>query len=320
MEARALGSSSIRVSPIGLGCWQFSNRIGLAGKFWPSLSEVPAREIIQASLEGGVNWFDTAEMYGKGASEECLSSGLHALEIKPGEVVIATKWHPVGRTARSMLRTIETRKRYLGAYPIDLYQIHLPASFSSIEGEMEAMAQLLEQGDIRAAGVSNYSASQMRHAHEALAKQGYPLVSNQVRYSLLHREIEENGVLETARELGITIIAYSPLDQGLLSGRFHDAPKEKRKAGLRRFRWAYRSRGLKKTTPLIETLREVAETHGASPAQVALNWLITFHGEMVVAIPGATKTYQAENNAAAMRLSLSAEDLARIDEVSRRLQ
>jgi aryl-alcohol dehydrogenase-like predicted oxidoreductase len=321
MVLRNLGRSDIQITPIGLGCWQFSNRVGLAGKFWPSLEDVPSGEIIQASLDGGINWFDTAEMYGHGSSEQCVAEGLLKAGRKPGDVVIATKWYPFFRTASSLLTSIEDRKRYLAPFAIDLYQIHMPASFSSVRTEMKAMARLLGENHIRSAGVSNYSASQMRRAHTALAELGFPLVSNQVQYSLLHRNIEGNGVLETAKELGITIIAYSPLAQGLLTGKFHEKPELIRtRVGWRKYMPSYRASGLAKSAPIIEEVKRIAEVHGASPSQVALNWLVHFHGDTVVAIPGATRLTQAQQNVGALDFELTREELNRLDEVSRRFK
>ncbi len=222
---RRLGQTDIRISPIGLGCWQFSGGQGLIGRYWPVLESPEMRDIVQASLEAGVNWFDTAEAYGGGASERALAGALRALGKKPGEVVVATKWLPVLRTARSIPRTIGRRLEALGEYPIDLYQIHNPYSVSSLESQLREMAALRKAGKVRAIGVSNFSAEQMRRAHRLLAGEGIELASNQVRYSLVHRDIEGNGVLEAARELGVTLIAYSPLAQGVLGGAYHEDPR-----------------------------------------------------------------------------------------------
>lgn len=318
METRELGRTGIRITALGLGCWQFSSAQGLAGKFWGTLDNVPATDIVRAAVAGGISWFDTAEMYGSGRSEECLARGLEAAGKRPGEVVIATKWLPRLRSAVNMLATIDERKRRLGGYPIDLYQIHMPLSRSTIPAEMKVMAELVQRGDIRAAGISNYSAGQMRRSHRALAGFGIPLASNQVQYSLLHRNIEGNGVLETARELGITIIAYSPLAQGLLSGRFHDHPESVRQGvGLRRYFPKYRPNGLKKSAPLIAALKAIAQKHQATPSQVALNWTVSFHGESVVAIPGATKVAQIQDNVGALAFQLSRQELDELDELSR---
>ena len=305
MFSRPLGQTDIRISPIGLGCWQFSGGQGLIGRYWPVLSQGAVRDIVESSLEAGVNWFDTAEAYGGGASEKALAAALRALGRKPGEVVVATKWLPVLRTARSIPRTIDQRLEALGEYPIDLYQIHNPWSLSSLEAQLREMAALRKGGKIRAVGVSNFSAEQMRRAHRLLESEGVSLASNQVRYNLLDRAIEGNGVLEAARELGVTIIAYSPLAQGVLGGAYHEDPQRiGERPGMRKRLKAFRPEQLARTLPLVEELRRIGEAHGVSPAEVALAWLIRAHGDTVVAIPGASSVEQARRNAAAMGLRL----------------
>jgi aryl-alcohol dehydrogenase-like predicted oxidoreductase len=314
---RRLGRSDLNVSPVGLGCWQFSQRRGL-NKYWPKLSPAEIEGIIAASLDGGVNWFDTAEAYGGGESEKELSRVLQKAGRKPGELIVATKWMPVFRTAANISRTIDARLGCLAPYPIDLYQIHNPASFSSTRAQMEAMAGLVALGKIRNIGVSNFGAARMREAHRILADKGLPLAANQVSYSLINRKIEKNGVLDAARELGISIIAYSPLAQGVLSGRFHDDPARlKDISGPRKYRGFYRRGALENTRPVIEALKEIGDRHQATPAQVALNWLFSFHGDAVVVIPGATKIAQAVSNAGAMAFVLTRDELDHLDSVSR---
>ncbi|WP_232293293.1 aldo/keto reductase [Stigmatella aurantiaca] len=318
MKLRKLGRSDIEISPIGLGCWQFSDGAGMVGGFWEALPSGTVQDIVDASLRGGINWFDTAEVYGQGRSEQVLSATLTRLGKKPGDVVIATKWWPTLRGAASIGKTIGSRMSALNPFGIDLHQIHHAWAFSSIQAQADAMADLVQAGKIRTVGVSNFSASQMRAAHAALAKRGVPLVSNQMLYNLLDRRIESNGVLAAAQELGITLIAYSPLAQGLLSGKFHDDPALiKTRVGPRRFMPKYWPSGLARSRPLIDELRKVAAAHGVTASQVALNWLVHFHGETVVAIPGATKRTHAEENVGAVGFTLSQEELRRIDELSR---
>ncbi|MDC0712609.1 aldo/keto reductase [Stigmatella sp. ncwal1] len=318
MKLRKLGRSDIEISPIGLGCWQFSDGAGLVGGFWEALPSDTVQDIVDASLRGGINWFDTAEVYGQGRSEQVLSTTLTRLGKKPGDVVIATKWWPTLKSASSIGKTIGSRVSALSPFGIDLHQIHHAWAFASIQAQADAMADLVQAGKIRTVGVSNFSASQMRAAHAALAKRGVPLVSNQMLYNLLDRRIESNGVLAAAQELGITLIAYSPLAQGLLSGKFHDDPALIRtRVGPRRFMPQYRARGLARSRPLIDELRKVAAAHGVTASQVALNWLVHFHGETVVAIPGATKRTHAEENVGAAGFTLSQEELRRIEELSR---
>jgi len=318
MPLRQLGRTQITISPIGLGCWQFSSGRSLIGKYWGSVQPETIREVVRVSWQNGVNWFDTAEVYGRGMSERSLSAGLQAAGVKPEEAIIATKWMPLGRTADSLTANIDIRLKELSPYPISLLQIHNPLSFSSIESQMKVMAQLIDAGKIRAAGVSNFNLAQMRRAAETLAAQGYPLASNQMRYNLLDRRIEDNGVLEYAKQTGITIIAYSPLAQGLLTGRFHGQPERVRSlGGMRKYLSAFQPANLRRTQPLIDELKEIAENHKVSPAQVALRWVIQYPGTAVVAIPGASRPSQALQNALVMKFSLSAQELNRLDEVSR---
>jgi aryl-alcohol dehydrogenase-like predicted oxidoreductase len=317
IQLRHLGKTDILVTPIGLGVMELAGGGGLTGRMFPVIPQEEKNAIIKAALDGGINWFDTAEMYGAGVSEQSLATGLKAAGKSDREVVIATKWQPFLRTAGNIPRTIENRLHFLGGYSIGNYMIHQPYSFSTPEAEMNAMADLVEAGKIRSVGVSNFNPARMRRAYAALDKRGLPLAVNQVRYSLLSREIETNGVLETAKEPGMTIIAYTPLARGLLTGKYHKDPGLlDRMSGWRK---ASMRRNLERSRPLINAMDEIAAKYEATIAQVALNWLINFNGEIVVTIPGATRAHQAEENAGAMKFRLSDDEMAQLDEVSRRL-
>jgi len=312
-----LGLTGLKVSAIGLGCWQFSRNKGLNGKYWTYVKQDQVNEIVGLSLEGGVNWFDTAEAYGGGESERALSRALKSLGRKPGQVIIATKWMPVLRRASSITKTIDVRLKNLDGYPIDLYQIHNPYSFSRVKTEIAAMAELVGQKKIRYVGVSNFSEARMRRAADELQQRGLVLASNQVRYSLLDRRIESNGVLDAARELSVTIIAYSPLAQGILSGKFHDDPNLiKKRQGYRKYMKAFKPAGLARSWPVVRAVRELADKHRATPSQVALSWVINSQGPLVVAIPGATSPDQAKDNAGALKVELSQGELDRLSELS----
>ena len=215
---RRLGNTEIRVSPVGLGMMEFGGGGGLLGAAFPKITQEVKNATVQAALDGGINWFDTAELYGLGVSEASLVAALKSAGKGDDEVVVATKWWPLLRTARNIPHTIGERLRYLDGYSIGLYMVHQPISLSSPEAEMDAMADLVEAGKIRSVGVSNFSAERMRRAHARLARRGLPLAANQVLFSLLERGIERNGILQTAKELGVTIIAYTPLASGLLVG------------------------------------------------------------------------------------------------------
>ncbi|MFW6228891.1 MAG: aldo/keto reductase, partial [Alkalispirochaeta sp.] len=159
-----LGKTSIAVTPIGLGCWQFSRAKGLAGRYWPSIPQETVREIVKATLNGGINWFDTAEVYGNGASERSLAEALRALGIEHDRYVLADKWFPAFRFAGSIHTTFPERLRALDGISIDLHQIHQPFSFSSVEEQVARMGELVRQGRIRGVGVSNFNAERMRKA------------------------------------------------------------------------------------------------------------------------------------------------------------
>lgn len=316
IQKRSLGKTGIMVTPIGLGVMQFSG--GGSSVFnvaFPDLSQETKSAIVRAALEGGINWFDTAEMYGLGRSENSLAHALKAAGKADGEVVVATKWLPLFRMAGHIKRSIHNRLRFLQGYSVGLYMVHQPWGFSSPEAEMDVMADLVEVGHIRSIGVSNFSADRMRRAYQALEKRGLPLAANQMEYSLLNRKIETDGVLAVAKELGVTIIAYTPLANGLLSGVYHKNPDLL--LSKPRFWRAKIERHIGRTRPLIEALDEIAGRYQVTPAQVALNWVINFQGESVVAIPGASKIYQAEEAAGAMSFRLLDGDLTRLDELSR---
>jgi aryl-alcohol dehydrogenase-like predicted oxidoreductase len=310
IEKRRLGKTDLLVTPIGLGCWQFAgNR-----SFWNSPSQEEVNEIVKITLDGGINWFDTAELYGRGLSERALATALCKAGMANKDVVIATKWLPFFRTAGNIPLTIDKRLECLSPCKIDLYQIHMPYAFSSIEAQMDAMAGLVKAGKIRYVGVSNFSAIQMRRAHAALAKHGLPLASNQVRFNLVNRNLEKNGVLDVAKELNISIIAYSPLAQGLLTGKFHKKPESIKKLPF--VRRMLLGRQVEKTRNLIKKLEVVAGSHNCSLSEVALSWVVHCHGDIILAIPGATKKEHVYQNIGALTLKLSPEEMNSLDKES----
>lgn len=305
LERIPLGPTDIQISPLGIGTWAWGDTL-----FWQygkgGYTDADLKAAYQASLAYGINFFDTAEVYGRGRSETLL--GQFSREAG-WPVVIASKFFPYPwRLRRSeVLSALRASLRRLGLAQLDLYQVHWPFPPVPIETWMEGMADAVEAGLVRAVGVSNYSVDQMRRAHEALARRGVRLASNQVEYSLLQRKPETSGLLAACRELNVTLIAYSPLAQGLLTGKY---TPENPPPGVRGRRYA---KVLARVQPLVALLREIGQAHGKTPAQVALNWTIA---KGAVPIPGAKNARQAQDNAGALGWRLSAEEVARLDEAA----
>jgi aryl-alcohol dehydrogenase-like predicted oxidoreductase len=246
-------------------------------------------------------------MYSNGASERRLGA-----LARGTAAIIATKFPPGMRaTAEDMPRALDESLARLGRNTVDLYQHHFPAKRVDIPLLMGLMADAVDAGKVTAVGVSNYKSQQVRLAHAVLADRGVALASNQVQYSLLHREPETNGVLDTCRELGVTLIAYQPLASGALTGKYLDGPRPR---GLRRFMPIFRRNRRESVATVVALLREVGERHSTGPAQVALRWLI--ENDAVLPIPGAKNEMQAVANAQALTFSLSPEEVEALDEAT----
>lgn len=306
-DRTVLGRSRLEVPRIGVGAMTWGEARGLARLHPAKMTYGGAHgyeeeeRALEASLEAGVDLFDTAAMYAGGASERRLG------ELAAGrDVLVATKFPSGFRfRAEDFPDELEASLARLGRSSIDLYQHHFPTRRVSIPELMNQLADSVEAGKVRAVGVSNYSADQMRQAHEALAERGIPLASNQVEYSLLHRQPETNGVLDVCRELGVTLIAYTPLAGGLLTGKYS---AENRPGGLfRRVLPRYRRRSLEAIQPVVGLLGEIGQRYSKAPSQVALRWLI--ENPVVLPIPGAKNGKQAFDNAAALSFSLTAEEV-----------
>jgi len=304
-----LGKTDLTIPPLGIGTWAWGDKM-LWG-FGKGYGEADLRGAFNASLERGLDFFDTAEVYGSGRSEQFMGQFLVA---DRREVVVATKFMPFPWRLRrdSLIEALKRSLARLGLERVDLYQIHWPFPPVSIETWMASMADAVQAGLTRAVGVSNYNVDQMHRAHAALARYGIPLASNQVQYSLLHRHPERNGLLQTCDDLGVTLIAYSPLAQGLLSDKYGpDNPPP----GLRGRRLG-RTR-LAEIQPLVALLGEIGEAHGCkTAAQVALNWTMC---KGSVPIPGAKNASQARENAGALGWRMSHDEVAALDAASNRI-
>lgn len=307
-----LGQDGPSVTPLCIGTWAWGDKL-----FWnygSDYDDKQLREAFQAALETGTTFFDTAEVYGFGQSEEFLGQFMQQTD-KP--VQIATKFGPAPWrfTSQSVADALTASLKRLRLDRVTLYQVHWPFTFlMSQETLINALADEVKRGRIEAVGVSNYSAEQMRQAHQILADRGVKLASNQVRYSLITRQIESNGIFDTARQLGVTILAYSPLAQGLLTGKYTPHSSEK-PTGARRLDTRFGKEGLQKIAPVISLLRQLGEKHDRTVAQVALNWLIA-QGN-VVAIAGAKTAAQVRQNAGALGWKLSDDEIVQLEQVTR---
>jgi aryl-alcohol dehydrogenase-like predicted oxidoreductase len=305
MPFPANGSNPLRQIEVGLGTWQWGDQF--MWNYGRGYGEADLRAAFDTSQSAGIILFDTAEVYGLGRSEKYLGQFLRAA---PAPALVATKFFPFPwRWSKGALpRALRGSLARLGRPAVDLYQIHWPFPPVAIETWMDALADAAEAGLIRAAGVSNYNPAQTRRAYTALQQRGLPLASNQVPFSLLDRRIEHNGLLALCQELDVRVIAYSPLAQGLLTGKY---TPQKPPPGLRGARYAGL---LQRMEPLIQALREIGAAHnGKAPAQVALNWCLC---KGALPIPGAKNARQAEQNASATGWRLTRAEVARLDQVS----
>lgn len=305
MATTNLGRTDIPVAPLGFGTWAWGDSL-----FWgygQDYGEAELRLAFQAAIDTGITFFDTAEIYGFGKSEELLGK---FVKETPTSTQIATKYMPLPWRWRSndVTDAVTASLKRLQMPAIDLYQVHFPFTLLLSQTAMlNALADEVQQGRIKSIGVSNYSAAQMREAHQILAHRGIPLAVNQMRYSLITREIENNGVLAAAQELGVTILAYSPLAQGLLTGKYdgNNVP-----IGARSWDRRFQTNGLAKLQPVLDRLRSLGQKYDKTPAQVALNWLIAQPG--VIPIPGIKSAEQVVQNAGALNWELTAAEVTEL--------
>ena len=293
---------------IGLGAWQWGDRI--VWQYGQSHTDKDIREAFNVSLERGIRFIDTAEVYGRGRSERMLGQFLKETD-QP--LLIATKYFPWPwrLTKNAHLRALNASLARMQVETVDLYQVHLPPMTTSVEKNMEGMALCVKEGKARTVGISNFNQSQMMMAYSTLARHNIPLASNQVHYSLLNRTVEKNGLMARCAELGVRLIAYSPLEMGLLTGKY---TKDNPPKGTRGAQYASM---LGKIPPLISLMTEIGQNHGGkSNAEVALNWCIC-KGALV--IPGAKNARQALQNAGGAGWKLTEDEMAKLDEVSDRV-
>ena len=305
-----LGKSGILVPPLGIGAWSWGDRM-LWG-YGKGYDEADIRAAFDACLRARINFFDTAEVYGLGQSETMIGRFLKT-EKRP--VQIATKFFPFPfrLTKESLHRALRGSLRRLGVGSVDLYQIHQPFSLITNAALMEAMAKAVHEGQIRAVGISNYNVERTQRAAQTLKSLDLPLASNQVSFSLLNKKPETTGLLSLCRDLGVSVIAYSPLAMGMLSGRYTpSSPPRDFRSGR------YPKDLLERLQSLLALMREIGQSHsGRTPVQVALNWVIA---KGAIPIPGVKNVRQAEDVLGALGWQLSIEEIAALDSASDQVQ
>ncbi len=303
-----LAGSDVSVPPLGVGTWAWGDRStwGMGGYDF-DLTRESIHEAWDASIDAGVTLFDTAEVYGGGESERILGGLLADDPARAGRVVVATKFMPSPwklRVEESLLKSLRASLRRLGVPAVDLYQIHGPISLRSHAALAGALAAAHQEGLVKAVGVSNYSARETRSIADALDRRGMQLATNQIEFSLLRRSPETGGLVAACAELGVLPLAYSPIGQGRLTGKYSagNPPPGKRQ---------FSNHPMEVVDGVVAELRAIGEKHGGKlPSQVALNWVMA---KGVVPIPGAKNRHQAEENAGALGWSMDEEDIARLD-------
>jgi len=308
---RTLAGSNVEIPALGVGTWAWGDRsVWGMGGYDHKISRDTIREAWEASIDAGATFFDTAEVYGDGESERIIGALLASDPERAARVQIATKFMPMPwkvNVRKGLLSSLRASLDRLGREAVDLYQIHGPISLRGHGALADALADAHASGLVRSVGVSNYSVRETRSMAKALADRGMKLATNQIEFSLLRRVPETGGLLAACAELGVVPLAYSPIGQGRLTGKYSadDPPPGRR---------GFSDHPMAVVDDVVAELRRIGEAHDdRTPSQVALNWIIS---KGAVPIPGAKNRAQAEENAGAMGWSLSAEEISALDRVA----
>ncbi len=304
---RTLAGTDVRIPDLGVGTWAWGDKSTWGmGSYDSSITEQTIRDAWDACIENGVTLFDTAEVYGGGESERIIGRLLKADVGRRKDIVIATKFMPLPYKLNVTSALVDAAKKSIdrmGIDKIDLYQLHGPISLRGHGALADAMAAAKQQGLIDGIGVSNYSAKETRSIAQELEKRGLKLASNQFEFSLLRTGPLDNGLVAACAALDVTVLAYSPIGQGRLTGKYsaQNPPPGKRN---------FSAHPMEKVDEVVSVLRRIGDAHERTPAQVALQWLIA---KGAVPIPGAKNRKQAEDNAGGKGWSMTSDELAELD-------
>lgn len=316
-----LGASEVEATKLGIGAWSWGDTTFWNDFKWDDRKLKAANAAFNASVDAGITFFDTAEVYGSklafGAenSESLLGRFIKERKQRDStEIVVATKFAALPwRLGRgSVISALKDSLNRLGLSSVDVYQLHWPGVWGN-EGYIDGLGDAVEKGLVKAVGVSNYNEQRLRNAYAQLQKRGIPLASNQVNYSLIYRAPEGNGVKAACDELGITLIAYSPIGQGVLSGKYTPENPPSGPRGQ-----IYNKEFLTNVKPLLERLKEIGGNYGKTSTQVALNWLIA-QGN-VLPIPGAKTAEQAREFAGALGWTLTEEEVKELRAIASKVR
>lgn len=316
-----LGGSDLKVTKLGIGAWSWGDTSFWNDFQWDDRKLKAAKTAFDTSIDCGITFIDTAEVYGARLSFGAINSETligrfikERQKIDTVEVAIATKFAALPwRLGRgSVISALKDSLSRLGLSSVELYQLHWPGLWGN-EGYIDGLADAVEMGLVKAVGVSNYSEKRLRAAYDQLKKRGIPLASNQVNYSLIYRAPEENGVKAACDELGVTLIAYSPIAQGTLTGKYMPENPPSGPRGR-----IYTPEFLTKLQPLLSRIKEIGESYGKTPTQVALNWLLA--QENVVPIPGAKNGEQAKEFAGALGWRLTSDEITELRSMASKIQ